>query len=347
MAGSIENFRLKVFRTAARHLNFRRAAEELRLTQPAVTSQIKTLEEEVGVALFSRAGGRVILTPHGTKLLAYADQLHMLAEEAVQALAASAHQNAGTLAIGASQTVGQYLLPNLIAGFLRQHAGIKITTLGGNTEEILDALADHRVDVGLIEGPTMRRDIRTEAFLEDHMVLVVPAGDSWADHELALDDLIGPPLLTREHGSGSRRVVETALEAAGLRIKDLNLALTLDSTEGLLSAVEAGLGAAFVSRWAVRNQLALGTLRIAHVRGLKLARRLSIAHLAGPLATGNAGIFSRFVLENARSLLPRPTGRGPVRVDAKETMGVTASRIQSTTPSKAATNKRPARRKRV
>jgi DNA-binding transcriptional LysR family regulator len=154
----------------------------------------------------------------------------------------------------------------------------------------------------------MRRDIRSEAFLEDHMVLVVPAGDAWADAEIEVTDLLKAPLLTRELGSGSRRVVESALEAAGLKLKDLQISLTLDSTEGLLSAVEAGLGAAFVSRWAVRNQLTLGTLRIVHVRGLKLARMLSIAHLAGPTPAGNAGAFARFVLENASDLLPRATG---------------------------------------
>jgi DNA-binding transcriptional LysR family regulator len=308
MQNGLENFRLRVFRIVARQLNFRRAAEELRLTQPAVTSQIKALEEEAGVALFDRSGGRVRLTPQGTLLLDYADRLHRLADEATQALAALSHTSAGSLSIGASQTIGQYLLPNLIAGYLRKHPGVQLTTLGGNTEEVLEALASHRVDVALIEGPAMRRDIRIEAFLEDHMVLVVPAGDAWADAEIDLADLMKAPLLTRELGSGSRRVIESALEEAGLKVKDLHYNLTLDSTEGLLSAVEAGLGAAFVSRWAVRNQLTLGTLRVAHVRGLKLARMMSIAHLAGPAPTGNAGAFARFVRENASELLPRSTG---------------------------------------
>jgi DNA-binding transcriptional LysR family regulator len=308
MSNALENFRLRVFRILARQLNFRRAAEELRLTQPAVTSQIKALEEEAGVALFDRAGGRVTLTPQGALLLEYADRLHQLAEEATQALAALSNNTAGSLAIGASQTIGQYLLPNLIAGFLRKFPGVQLTTLGGNTEEVLEALANHRVDVALIEGPAMRRDIRTEAFLEDHMVLVVPAGDPWADAEIEVTDLLKAPLLTRELGSGSRRVVESALEQAGVKIKELQFTLTLDSTEGLLSAVEAGLGAAFVSRWAVRNQLTLGTLRIAHVRGLKLARMMSIAHPAGPNPAGNAGAFAKFVLQNANEMLPRSTG---------------------------------------
>jgi LysR family transcriptional regulator, transcriptional activator of the cysJI operon len=119
-----------------------------------------------------------------------------------------------------------------------------------------------------VEGPEQRKDIHIEPFMEDHMVLVVPAGHEWADHEVPLQDLKTESLLVREFGSGSRRVVEQALTKAGLRAKDIKVSMKLDSTEGLLNAVEAGLGITFVSRWAVRNQLSLGTLKIARVRGL-------------------------------------------------------------------------------
>ena len=304
----MENFRLKVFRAVARHLHFRRAAEELRLSQPAVTGQIRALEEELETPLFDRSAGRVALTPQGVILLGYADRLHQLAEKALQALAAASGKTAGSLSIGASQTIGQYLLPNLLAGFLRKYPQVSVSTRGGNTEEVLESLIAHEIDIALIEGPAMRSDVRTEPFLEDHMVLVVPADHAWAEARIALSELAGAPLLGRERGSGSRRVVEAALEQAGLSKRDLQYRLTLDSTEGLLSAVEAGLGAAFVSRWAVRNQLTLGTLKIAHVRGLKLARVLSIAYLSGPAPSGNSGIFHRFTLSHASALLPRVTG---------------------------------------
>jgi len=115
--------------------------------------------------------------------------------------------------------------------------------------------------------------------------------------------------VARELGSGSRRIVEQALETAGVEVKKLHLAMTFDSTEGLLSAVEAGLGIAFVSRWAVRNQLALGTLKLARVRGLNLARMFSLATVAGPEPAGIARTFHRFVLERAEDLAPRATGR--------------------------------------
>lgn len=142
------------------------------------------------------------------------------------------------------------------------------------------------------------------------MVLVVPASHEWADQDLDLESLKHAPLLVREFGSGSRRVVENALVEAGLSKKSLNVLMELDSTEGLLSAVEAGLGVAFVSRWAVRNQLTLGTLKLARVRALKLSRMLSVAYPAGPEPTGNVSAFRNFLLAHAADAAPRMTGNG-------------------------------------
>ena len=305
----MEHFRLRVFRAVARRLNFRMAAEELLLTQPAVTQQIKALEADLGVALFERAGGHVSLTVAGAALLPFAERLAALSAEAREAVTAATGGTAGALAVGASQTIGQYLLPRLIAGFRREYPRVEIGATGGNTQAVLEALAEHRVQVALIEGPALRRDVRVEEFMEDHMVCVVPAGHEWADEEIPASALRGATVVTRELGSGSRRIVEQALEAAGVRVRELRVGMTADSTEGLLSAVEAGLGVGFVSRWAVRNQLALGTLRVARVKGLKLGRMFSIATVAGPEPTGVVGAFRRFVMERAEDLAPRSTGR--------------------------------------
>ena len=305
----MENFRLRVFRAVAQHLNFRIAAEELLLTQSAVTQQIKALESELDVPLFDRAGGRVVLTAAGLALLPFAERLAELAAQAREAVAETTGTHAGRLALGASQTIGQYLLPRLIAGFLAENPKVQVTVIGGNTQTILEALVDHRVQLCLIEGPTMRRDVKVHPFMEDHMVCVVPAGHAWADEAVDLAQLQQATFVAREVGSGSRRIVEQAMEQAGVDVKRLHLAMTFDSTEGLLSAVEAGLGIAFVSRWAVRNQLALGTLRLARIPGLHLARMFSLAYVAGPEPSGIAGLFKRFVFERAEQLAPRVTGR--------------------------------------
>ncbi len=306
----MENFRLRVFRSVAAHLNFSRAAQELLLTQPAVTQQIKALEQELGAPLFDRAGGRIALTAGGRALLPFALQLKALGEEAEAAVAAASGQHAGELALGASQTIAQYLLPGLVASFLREHPQVRVTVRTGNSREMLQALLAREVHLALIEGPEQRKDVHLEPFMEDHMVLVVPAGHPWAGREIEPGSLREQPLLMREVGSGSRRVVEQALAAAGLRMKDLTLGLELDSTEGLLSAVEAGLGLTFVSRWAVRNQLALGTLKLARVRDLALARRFSLAYAAGPEPGGSVGAFRALLLAHAAELAPRSTGRG-------------------------------------
>lgn len=314
----LENFRLKVFRIAAAHLSFSRAAEELLLTQPAVTQQIKALEDEYGVPLFDRSGGRITLTAAGRALLPYAEQLKALSDEAFAAVATASGEIAGSLSLGASQTIGQYLLPNLIAGFLRDHPRLSISAISGNTDAMLQSLMEHRIQLALIEGPTARKDLRIEPFMEDHLVLVVPASHEWADQEIEPDALKQAPLLVREIGSGSRRVVEQALSRVGLKKRELDIRMELDSTEGLLSAVEAGLGVTFVSRWAVRNQLTLGTLRLARVRGLKLSRPFSVVTPAGPAPSGPAGAFRTFLLQHSTDFAPRATGRAKRRDSAAE-----------------------------
>jgi LysR family transcriptional regulator, transcriptional activator of the cysJI operon len=175
----------------------------------------------------------------------------------------------------------------------------------------------HRLSPGLVIFALGREDLNVEPFFQDHMVLVVPTNHEWADQEVDIEALKQQPLLMREFGSGSRRVIEKAIVTAGLRKKDLRIQMELDSTEGLLSAVEAGLGVTFVSRWAVRNQRSLATLKIARVRGLKLSRQFSIAYPAGPAPTGNVGAFHRFLLSTSLELAPRPTGKQAVMRTAR------------------------------
>jgi len=303
----IDNFRIRVFRAVAQHLSFTRAAEELLLTQPAVTQQVKLLEEELGVPLFDRGGGRISLTPGGQALLPFAERMRALSDEAIAAVAGAYGQQAGELVIGASQTIGQYLLPRFIAGFTAMNPKVKVCARSGNTDQMLEALLAREIQIALIEGPEQRKDIHIEPFMEDHMVLVVPASHEWADHEITLDDLKGQPLLTREYGSGSRRVIEHAFATAGLKLKDLRISMELDSTEGLLNAVEAGLGVTIVSRWAVRNQLSLGTVKLARIQGVKLTRRFAMAYPAGPEPVGSVGAFRNFLMRQANDIAPRRT----------------------------------------
>lgn len=305
----LENFRIHVFRTVARHLNFSRAAEELLLTQPAVTQQIKALEDELGVPLFDRGAGRIQLTPGGRALLPFTVRMKSLSEDALSAVASAYGEQGGELSLGASQTIGQYVLPTLIASFRKSHPRVRVSARSGNTDTMLESLRGGEIHLALIEGPEHRQDLHVEPFMEDHLVLVVPATHEWAGQDVTLPMLQAEPLLMREFGSGSRRVVEQALVAAGIKVRDLQVSMELDSTEGLLSGVEAGLGVTFVSRWAVRNQLALGTLKLAYVRELSLSRQFSFAYPAGPPPGGNVGAFRALLLSHANDLVPGAVGR--------------------------------------
>ncbi len=302
---TIENFRLVVFRAVAHRLSFSRAAEELLLTQPAVTQQIKALEEEFGVPLFHRGGGRIALTPAGVALLPFTEQSKRLSEQAFAAVANVHGHLAGVLNIGASKTIAQYLLPGLIAEFLRRNPQVKVTSRSGNSDQMLHALNIGQIQLALVEGPEQRTDVHLEPFMEDRMVLVVPAGHELAGRTITLEDLKAQPLLTREVGSGSRRIVEQALQDAGLKLKDLWMRMEFDSTEGLLHAVEAGLGVTFVSRWAVRNQLALRTLKLSRVQGLVLARQFSLVYPTGPEPGDTVGAFRAFLQQHAAAIAER------------------------------------------
>ena len=234
----------------------------------------------------------------------------MLSEQALAAVANAYGQQAGELSLGASQTIAHYLLPTFIAAILQRHPQVRITARSGNTDQIPAALTSREIQLALLEGPEQRTDVHIESFMEDHMVLVVPSSHEWAGQKITLHELQSQPLLTREFGPGSRRIVEQALAGAGLKTKDLSTRMELDSTEGLLNAVEAGLGVTFVSRWAVRNQLALVTLKLARIDGLKVSRSFSLAYPAGPEPSGSAGAFRAFLLGYAAAIAPR---RAPKR----------------------------------
>jgi DNA-binding transcriptional LysR family regulator len=296
----LENFRLKVFRTVAEHLNFRKAAEHLFLTQPAVTLQIKALEDDLGVRLFDRAANSVALTPQGTLLLGYATKIATLVSEAEQELGAEDGKVSGELSLGVSTTIAQYVLPRLLGAFLDEHPRVQFSLHSGNTDEVVHLLLESKLSIGLIEGPARDRGIRTEHFMQDELVLVTPR--AFESNRLSRDQLLASSLLMREHGSGSRHVVETALEKAGLRLKTFKKVMDLDSTETIKSAVEAGLGIGFVSRWAISKELELGALKIAEVTGLRIVRHFSLVSRTGPKPQGPAGAFRAFALGRARLL---------------------------------------------
>lgn len=294
----MENFRLRVFRTVAELLNFTQAAEALHLTQPAVTLQIKSLESSLAARLFDRTGNRVKLTPAGEVLLKHARQIEELTQKAQAEVAAINGEQRGRLALGASTTIAQYILPPLVGKFLAAHPRIELFLYGANTGDVVTAVVDKRVDLAFIEGPPHRADLKIERFLDDEIVVIASPQHEWN----ALDGLQDMPLIMRERGSGTRTVVEMALKKAGLKVNKLHVAMELDSSEAVKSAVEAGLGIGFVSQWALRKERKLGTLAIVSMPRLRITRHLNFLYAQGPEPAGVTGSFLQFAREYSQTI---------------------------------------------
>jgi Transcriptional regulator len=303
MAG-LDNFRLVVFRKVAEQLSFRKAAEELYLTQPAVSLQIKALEEDLGVKVFDRAGSHVTLTPAGQVLLRYSEEVSSLLLQAEDEIASLDGDHSGHLALGASTTVAQYVLPKFLGEFQRQFPRVHATLISGNTEHIVDAIESGKIALGMIEGPARSREVKTEPFLKDSLVLIVSTTHELAQRDsVSCADLKSAPMLMRERGSGTRRVVELALEKRDIKRNSLHITMELDSSEAIKSAVEAGLGIGFISRWAIAKDLRLNSsFKIIEVDGLNIQRNFLLAYSSGPAPSGLAKEFRRFIL--ARTFPP-------------------------------------------
>jgi len=299
----IENFKLQVFRVVAETLNFSKAAEELHLSQPAVTSQVRGLEESLGIALFDRVGRNATLTPAGKTLLPFVRQIETLTSDAVAALAPFGVQEGLELTLGASHTIGVYILPKLLPTLLRDWPRLRVHVAIGSTSEVLNALATHQVSIGLIEAPAHRPDLKIERFTEDELCLILPPNHRWAKKTvLRAAEIVQEPILLRETGSGMRRFVEDYLESNGVLSQQLRTNVDLNSTEGIISAVESGLGIGFAPVLALEKVKLAGSVRIIPLENGPIKREMSFAILSGPVREGPL----RDLIDLLRSLNPSP-----------------------------------------
>ncbi|MBF8733639.1 LysR family transcriptional regulator [Pseudomonas guariconensis] len=273
---------LITFATVAEHGNISHAAAALHLSQPAVSGQLKLLQEAFGEPLYQRAGRGVRLTAAGEQLLGHAQRLRETFLQAQALRDAMRGMERGTLRIGASTTPASYLLPYLIADFHARYPDIAITTTHGNTAEIVAALGE--LDIALIEGPPGQElplGTSVTAWREDEIVAIVPSGHPLADgaQVQTLQALGAYPLVLRESGSGVRQLVERAFAREGVPMR---VALEIAGVEGIKEAVRAGMGIGFVSAMSIRHEdSALYRLGIAPQ---PLTRRFSILmpHAATP-----------------------------------------------------------------
>ncbi len=278
----MEERRLSVFAAVARAQSFSRAAETMHLSQPAVSQQVAALEAELGVRLLERSRRRVRLTAAGTALLAHAESLLRGMAETRRSVAAAAAAIGGGLAIGASLTVGEYVLPAVLARFGRLHPHVRLRSEVDNSTQVVRRLMDGALDVGFIEGDLAVPGVVLRPFRRDELVVVAPADHRFAEAaEVPLDELLQEPFVLREPGSGTRQVMERRLQAAGVDAGNLRVVLEQTGTEAIKAAVEAGLGVSVLSRAAVAKELLLHTLVARPVRGVPMVRDMSEVQLTG------------------------------------------------------------------
>jgi|DewCreStandDraft_1066081.scaffolds.fasta_scaffold00049_4 DNA-binding transcriptional LysR family regulator len=261
---------LRTFHAVARRRSFTRAAEELALTQPAVSGHVRRLERRLGTRLFVVRHRQVFLTPEGEVLFAFAERVFNLLAEAERAVAEVAALERGQLRLGASTTIGIYVLPPVLGTFARRYPGLRITLDIGTTAEIAARVRRGELPLGLVEAEVEPDGVLVEPFLTDRLVLIVPPDHPWARRgRIGIEELAGAALIQREPGSGTRALVERALHAHTLAPR---VVMELGNTEAIKRAVMAGLGVAFVSQYTVAGELQAGQLAAVETPELALER---------------------------------------------------------------------------
>lgn len=288
------DFRLKVFDAVARHLSFTRAARELYVSQPAISKHIQELEAEYGCRLFERQGSRIALTAAGRLLQEHGTRILEAYRRAEYEMNLLRNEHAGTLRLGASTTIAQYVLPALLADFIRKFSSIRVSLFSGNSSEVEEALREHRIDLGLVEGVSRSAGLKYTDYLEDELVAVVPASSRMnLPDEITVERLREIPLVLRERGSGTLDVVETALAVHGIVLSDLNVLMYLGSTESIKRFLEHTDAMGIVSVRAVDRELLSGALRVVDIRDVEMPRIFSFCTLQG-VEDGQAGFFMEY-----------------------------------------------------
>jgi DNA-binding transcriptional LysR family regulator len=310
---------LRVFESAARNLSVTRAAEELHLTAPAVSIQIRQLENHAGAELFERVGRRLRLTQAGVEVLAHTRQVLEHVRGAEEAVAALGSLEAGLLDV-AVINAGDHFLPWLVAEFRTRHPGMRARLAVHNREELLARLARHEGDLAVMSHPPADPAFVALAFApHPHLMVAAPGHPLAGERALALARLQGEPILTREPGSATRLVMDQTFAEAGFAPR---VDMEVTSNETIKQAVAAGLGVGFLSGHAVYLELALGRLVRLDVKGFPVMRQWYVVHRADRRLPKIAEAFKSFLLERGAALIRRIESR-PVsqRKDRAATRG--------------------------
>lgn len=287
------DYRDLVFLAVASNMNISRAAEELHISQPAVSKHIKEMESKMGIALLERRGNRVYLTKAGEKAFKHLNIIKQQYSEMEFDLAQTMSGFKGSLRVGASSTIAQYVLPAVLAAFHKRYPEIKVSLLNGNSVEIEKLLLERKVDIALVENESLHSNINYYGFMKDRVVAVTATNSVYAGiDEITPAELNKIPLLLRERGSGTLEVTKRALQKKGIDLDTLNIFMNLGTTEAIKNFLENFDGIALMSEWAVKREVIDKRFKTLNIKGLKITREFRVAFASGPLLKTPSLLFS-------------------------------------------------------
>ncbi len=252
--------RLKIFHTVARVLNFTKAGEQLHMTQPAVTFQIRQLEEQFNTRLFDRTHNRVSLTEAGKQVYMYAERILKLYDDMNHSITEMTGDVSGGVSLGASTTIAEYMLPLLIGEFKAKYPDVNISLKESNSEDIIAMIESNVIDLAIVEGSVNNKNLIVEKCRVDQLLVIMPNNHQLAgEPTLRVKDILGHPFVSRESGSGTQEAITNYVEQQSPGSL-LNICFELSSPEAIKGAVEAGMGISIVSRASIDKELKLGTL---------------------------------------------------------------------------------------
>jgi DNA-binding transcriptional LysR family regulator len=293
---------LAAFVAVVERKSFSRAAEQLGITQPAVSLQIRSLEKRFGRQLLDRSGRRVEPTEAGRRLYRRAQRLLALEEQLVEDVVAETDgELRGKVEIGASTGPGGGVVPLLLCEFQLRNPEVEISLSVFDTQRVVELVADRELELGVVGAARRHRSVVFEPFFRDEVVLVCAPGHRFAGKRLSLEQLRDEPLIVMQEGAGVRQVIEDELRQAGVRLRDFDVRLELGLQESVKSAVAAGYGVSFISRSAVEAELAAGALAAAEVEGLEPSREISLVRSSRRPLTHAADAFVAFARERLRA----------------------------------------------
>lgn len=275
------DYRLKVFYTVASRLSFTKAAGELSISQPAVTKHIKEIENHLNTKLFNRNGTTIQLTESGKTLVKYAEKIRNLYRDLEFDISQLNKEQKGKLKIGASTTIAQYILPEILAKFNAYYKEIAIELVTHNTEDISNLLKNRQIDLGIVEGESRSSYFDYEIFKPDEIVLVCKADHPWANKTLKLKDLYAIDLVSREQGSGTQEFIENQLKKNKIDLKSLNIVMNLGSSESIKNYLLHSEAMAFVSVSTVLQELKSNQLSVIDIKNFSIERNFHFITLKG------------------------------------------------------------------